>query len=476
MGGLLLAAPVAEAAEPSAAPPHVYACEDGATIQDISLKDAVASAYSGHPQLVSARQDVEKSKAAITGAMTGFLPSASVSMVGEHFVSYAPGAAPVAVGTSIVGGQTSVFTSYPSLGVNWNLFNGGKDLAGYRGAEAGMRASEGDLSDKTLSGLSMVLSAYGDLLKAQSSARQQAHAVDLLRQILDSVEFRFRQGRENLLTVDQARLTLAQNERAYFESCKALSDKSAAVFQAIGARLGAVQLLRAVAEGLPDPPEAQALASSFEAVVEQEPAVKAARERVEAAQNKLEQARGAFKPTVAFFGRYDGLGQSPASLGDAYNATHRNSLRVGITLQQSLGPFTSEYAALESARADSVKADAAYQAALIDADNRLRSAWNGKRQSSLASQAAQRSAEHASQTRRVTEQLFERGRVTQDAIVQSTVMAERELQAAKERDLDDRVQGWLLYRAVKPREFGEKLVGMFVGMTGEGGVDFQKRQ
>ena len=99
---------------------------------------------------------------------------------------------------------------------------------------------------------------------------------------------------------------------------------------------------------------------------------------------------------------------------------------------------------------------------------------NGKRQAALALQAAQRSAEHALQTRRLTEQLFDRGRVTQDAIAHSTVMAAREQQAAKERDLDDRVQGWLLYRALKPQEFGERLVDMFVRTGADSGIVIQK--
>jgi outer membrane protein TolC len=439
------------------------ACDEGAEVRDLTLKDAVTVAYTGNPQLLSARQDVEKSKAAVTGSLTGFLPSGNFSMVGERFVSYLPGSVPVAVNNTIVGGQGSVFTSYPSVGVNWNLFAGGKDVAGYKGAEAGVRAAEGDLSDKTLTGLSTVLGAYSDLLKAQTSAQQQVRAVALLQKILERAESRFLQGRDSLLAVDQAKATLAQYERSYFDSCKTLSDRSAAMAQAVGVRMGSAQLLRAVTGALPEPPGAAVTPASFDSFVEQDPAVRAAKERVEVALRKLEQARAAFQPTVALFGRYDGLGQNAASFGDAYDATRKNSRLVGIVFQQPLGPFTSEYAGVESARADHVKADAMYQAALVDADNRLRSAWNGKRQSALALEAARRSALHAVQNQDLTEQLYGGGRVTEDAIDQSKILAQKELQTVRERELDDNVQGWLLYRATNTGDFERQVVRIFGG-------------
>jgi len=440
----------------------VAACDEGATVRDLAFKDAVTAAYTGNPQVLTARQDIEKANVAVIGAWTGFLPSASFSMVGEHFVSYAPGSVPVSVNNTLVGGQSSIYTSYPSIGVNWNLYAGGKDVATYRGAKAGTRAAEGDLTDKTVTILSAVLSAYGDLLKAQASARQQMQAVKLLRQIAERSRGRYRQGRDSLVVVEQARSTLAQGERSYFDACKALSEKSSAMAQAVGLRLGPVHLLRAATETLPPAPEVSATVASFDALIDQDPSVRAARERVDMAQSKLQQTQAAFKPTLALFGRYDGLGQNAANIDAAYNGTHRNSYRVGVVLQQSLGPFTSEYAAMESARADYLKADASYQAAQVDAGAKLRSAWNGKRQTAQALESARDSALHAEQTQTLTRQLFGAGRVAEDAIDQSTISVLKEFEAVREREVDHSVQGWLLYRAVKPLEFENLLLSLFV--------------
>jgi hypothetical protein len=66
--------------------------------------------------------------------------------------------------------------------------------------------------------------------------------------------------------------------------------------------------------------------------------------------------------------------------------------------------------------------------------------------------------------------------VQSTAIAQSTVMAEREQQAATERDLENRVQGWLLYRALKPQEFGERVVELFVGKAKGIYTNFQNRK
>lgn len=82
-----------------------------------ALADALTSAYTGQPQLQSIRQDLEKSKAALTGAITGFLPSLTLAFQTEHYVSSLPGSAPIVIGSTTVGGYGSQsFTTYPTLG------------------------------------------------------------------------------------------------------------------------------------------------------------------------------------------------------------------------------------------------------------------------------------------------------------------------------------------------------------------------
>lgn len=423
----------------------------------LTLKDALASAYTGQPLVISARQDVEKAKANVLTATTPFLPSAMASLQGEHFVSRIPGGAVSVIGSSVVGGQGERYSAYPSVGLNWNIFNGGKDIAGYRGAQAGVRASENDLANQLNDTLGSVLTAYNDLMKAQSAVQQQTATIVLLQQTLQRSEQRYRQGRGNLIAVSQARVTLFQNERELFQGCQTLFDKSGALAQAIGIRLPADALL-ALSDPMPDAAFLQVHADNLDESIQTDPRVQSAKEREDMAQKKLEQARAAFYPTVALFGRYDWLGQSSNSLGDAYQSTGANSYHVGIALQQTLGPLTSEYAAVQSAQADFLKAQAAYQQAVIDVETKLRGALSAKASADLAAGSAEASAGHAAYAVRLSEQLFSKGMSDLDAVAQATLSAEKEKEAAYETALDARLATWLAWRALRPMEFAPALM------------------
>ena len=436
-------------------------CTDGLLIQEIELPNALTAAYGGNPQLLSVRQDLEKSQAQVVGALSGFLPSANFSMQGQQYVSYQKGGIPVAVGSTVVGGQPSLYTSYPSVSANWNLFDGGKDIAAYRGAKASVRAAQGDVDQQIDVTLIAVLSAYSDLLKAQSIVEQQHLSIESLEQIQSRTEQRFQQNRASLIDVNQARGTLEQNERDYYASCKTLVDKSSALAQAIGLRQSHSHLLKAVSS-LPDAAGiANHLASDaadFDNLVEQDPAVISAREKVDVAQRKLDQARASYRPTLALVGRYDWLGQHPSNFVDAWHGTEKNGYQVGVVLQQPLGPFTSEYAAIESAHADLAKAQLGVDSARIEADAKLHSAWSAKRQTAQALKAAKRSVVHAEEFLELTRQTYTQGRVGMDKIDQARIMLEKEREALAERLLEDTTTGWLLDRALNPGAFPDRLM------------------
>lgn len=390
--------------------------------------------------------------------MTGFLPSLTFAFQTEHYVSSLPASSPIVIGSTTIGGYgDQSFTSYPTLGLTWNLYNGGRDKAGYQGAEAGVRAAEGDVGHQAAASLVAALNAYGDLLKAQAAERQQAQTIEILQQILTRNTQRYAQGRVDLVSVNQARMNLAQSEREFFGTCKTRAEKSDALAQAVGLRLGRMLLLQATSS-MPPVREATLDDAKLEEIVEDDPAVRAARERVEAASRKLDQARGAYQPTVALTGRYDWVGQSSDGFRDAYHRTDKNSYRVGLVLQQPLGPFTTEYAAVESARADLEKARIAYQAALIEADTRVRSSLNGKRQTGQVVGAARRSAEHAAEILQLTEQNFAQGRTNLDIVGQARIALQKELEALEERKLEDELQGWQLQRSFHPQAFVRQLM------------------
>jgi outer membrane protein TolC len=410
--------------------------------------------------LLAARQELRKSLAQKVGALSGFLPSANFSMQAEHYVSQKPAGTPVTVGSTVVGGQNSSYTSYPSLGLNWNLYAGGRDAAGYSGAQAGIRASGKEVERQTGATLMAVLGAYGDLLKAQSAAGQQQESLETLRAIRERAEQRFRQGRDSLVVTQQASLNLLQSEQDYHAACKSLSDKSAALAQAIGLRPGRSSLLEATGS-LPDTVDTLIDPASFDTFAEQDPAVRSAFEKVEVARNKVEQARAAFKPTLALVARYDALGQSPGNFTDAFNATGRTGYRVGLVLQQSLGPFTTEYANVESAQADLLKARAAYDEALVATDARLRSAWNARRQTERALESAKRLVLSARQLVALVRQTHDQGRANLDAVDQALMTLGKQNDLLLQRSVEDQTMAWQLKLAVDSSTFVEQVLKLF---------------
>lgn len=449
-------------------------CQSGAAFQALSLPEAVAVAMSEHPQVLIAQMELRKANAQALAAVAPFLPSASVSMQGERFVSENPNARTTSVGSTVVGGQQSQYSSYASLNANWNLYNGGRDLAGYRGAQAGVQASENDLLRQTNDTLSAVLTAYNDLFKVQAAYSHQAEIAGLQRGVLQRSEKRYAQGIDNQLDLSRQKLAMEKSKQAIFQVCQALVDKSSALAKSLGVRLAAGQVFR-LASPIPDAKQPEVSDDALEVIVQADPGVKAAKERVTVAQQKLQQSRGGFYPTVAMTGRYDWLGQDPSSAGAAINSTSANSYRFGLVLQQPLGPFTAESAAVESAYADLLKADALYRQALIDAETKFRTALNAKKQTELSAKSGQLQAEQARLSFRQTSQLFKDGYADHDAVSQAQISLSKEQEAAEQLQADAKLAGWNAYLALHPDQFASELAVAGTGLAGQALTDLGNR-
>lgn len=434
-------------------------CRSGTTFKPLSLAEAVVVAISEHPQVLIAQLELKKANTQVLTAVTPFLPSASVSMQGERFVTQNPAAQPTSVGSTVVGGQQDHYSSYASLNANWNLFNGGKDLAGYRSAKAGVQASENDLVKQTNETLSTVLIAYNDLFKAQTALLHQAEISKLLRGVLQRTEKRYAEGVDNQIALSQEKVTFAKNEQGMFQVCQTLYDKSAVLARSLGLRLPAGHVFQ-LDTPIPDVEQASLNDDELELIVQDDPGVKAAKERVAMAQHKLDQTHASFYPTVAMTGRYDWLGQNPNSADAAISSTSANSYRFGVVLQQPLGPFTSEYAAVETAHADVLKADALYRQALIDVETKLRTVLNAKTQTELSAKSSLLQTAQTSLTFQQTSQLFKDGYADLDAVSQAQISLSKAQEASDELLSDAKLAAWNAYLVLRPDEFAVVLLGV----------------
>lgn len=434
-------------------------CRSGTTFKPLSLAEAVVVATSEHPQVLIAQLELKKANTQVLTAVTPFLPSASVSMQGERFVTQNPTAQPTSVGSTVVGGQQDHYSSYASLNANWNLFNGGKDLAGYRSAKAGVQASENDLVKQTNETLSTVLIAYNDLFKAQTALLHQAETNKLLRGVLQRTEKRYEEGVDNQIALSQEKVTFAKNEQSLFQVCQTLYDKSAVLARSLGLRLPAGHVFQLDAP-IPDVEQINLNDDDLELIVQDDPGVKAAKERVTMAQHKLDQTHASFYPTVAMTGRYDWLGQNPNSADAAISSTSPNSYRFGVVLSQPLGPFTSEYAAVEAAHADVLKADALYRQALLDAETKLRTVLNAKTQTELSAKSSQLQTAQTRLTFQQTSQLFKDGYTDLDAVSHAQISLSKEQEASDELLSDAKLAEWNAYLVLRPDEFAAVLLGV----------------
>jgi outer membrane protein TolC len=275
--------------------------------------------------------------------------------------------------------------------------------------------------------------------------------------VLQRTKKRYEEGVDNQIALSQEKVTFAKSEQGMFQVCQALIDKSAVLARSLGVRLPAGHVFRLDAP-IPDVEQMNLENDDLEAIVQDDPGVKAAKERVTMAQHKLEQTRAVFYPTVAMTGRYDWLGQDPSSLGTAVDSTTANSYRFGVVLQQPLGPFTSEYAAVESAHADLLKADALYQQALIDAETKLRTILNAKTQTELSAKSSQLQTDQTRLTFQQTSQLFKDGYADLDAVSQAQINLSKEQEATDELLSDAKLAAWNAYLVLRPGEFASELL------------------
>jgi outer membrane protein TolC len=429
-------------------------CPPSTQFLDLTLKDALLLAHDASSGIAIARQDLEKAKANVLSATTPFLPAARFSLHGEHYTHQSDDAN--CFGSTVIGGQGDRNSNCASLRVNWNLYSGGKDVAQSQATEAGLRASTAALRQKFNDTFDALLTAYVNLMKEQLAYQNHLKSLQVTGQLAEQAERRFARGMGALLQVEQARMAVSQAMRETTQSCQALFQKSGTLAQILNRRLrpGAVFLLT---DQIPPPPQGS-LTIEYEARIQADPGVLAARERLTEAQRKLDSTRAAYYPTMELVGRYDWFGQNQNNYSTAVNEARQSGYRVGIQLQQALFPFSTVDGAVQSAQAEVAKSSVTYQQTVVDVETRMRNALNDKLMADHSLSSARRSAGSARELARLTKEMFVRGHANQDTVDRATLSVEKEQRTADELGLDADLKSWLAFRAVYPEEFQAALL------------------
>ncbi len=427
----------------------------GLIAEPIALGKALEAASLGQPQYLMALQDQEKAKAGVLRAWSAFLPSAAATVENDRYKPADGGGPAIVVGNSIVGGNGQGYTSYGAVSINLNLYNGGRDVASYRGSKALERASTASIEASLADTLQTVIVAYGDLFKAQLAVEEVGQILTSLRAIQTTATERYRDGHGTTIAIGRARNDVLDAERQLYQACHGLRDKSDALVKAIGADVAPGKVL-VTAQPIPDTGPDVTETDSIDAAVLQDPAVMAAQQQVQAAYAKVDQARGAFLPVVSAFAKKDFLGQSLSGFGSANGALGYQSYRVGVSIQQPLGPFVTEYAELATAKADALRQEAVLQQTVIDTRNRLHAAFNALLEARDAAHAARGSVEESRKLLDLTQSLYKAGRVASDSVEQARVDVQKSERLLGEQEADLRVAGWRLARSMNAQAFSSR--------------------
>jgi outer membrane protein TolC len=193
-------------------------------------------------------------------------------------------------------------------------------------------------------------------------------------------------------------------------------------------------------------------------VVESDPVVVSAREKIAAARSKQQQAERAFGPTVSLSVRRDYLGQDPDSFGRANHHIAPNDYRIDLSFEQPLFPLMSEAAAVDKGRAEVRKAQAAYDESRLEADTKLRAALSSQREAQASYASARSSLESSTRVLALTESLYHAGRSDLDDVQHAQI--DRDKAETDVRTLASKraVAEWATARALRPARFPDLLL------------------
>jgi outer membrane protein TolC len=438
-------------------------CQGTSQFDELTLTDAAVGALANEPHLLLAQQDVVEARSDRHAAVSPFLPKMQLVLDEERFEP-SNGFAPVTVvGSNILGG-TRAYSAYGSISVSWNIFSSGRDIAGLHQADAGVRSSQEALYAQLDDSLSDLLKSYAELYETRLDLSQRQSAVSRLKAIEGRAEDRFQHGDGTVIAIGQAREAALDAEQTFNATCRTLTEKSLALAKAMGAQLLDGRLALATVE-LPDAPAIAVDSSSVREIVEADPAVVAAKEKLVEAQAKLAQTRSAFGPSIEIDAKRDYLGQNIDSLSAATNRISPNSYRVGVSLVQPIFPFTTESSALRKARAEVRKAEIAVSQMKSDVDARIRIAISAQMEANASYRAALVSAKEARSVLTLTTSLRKAGRVDMDGVEHAQLDLEKAEAALRVMASHRQLVNWDVARAFEPSRFAQILLARI-------GIDF----
>lgn len=290
---------------------------------DPQLKALIVEGISGSPDLAAAAARLRTAQGLAQQAGSALLPSLDASAsVNEQNQSQNI----AAQGGRVPSGWHETGTAGPSLNFDLDLF--GKNRAALRAARKDAEGARFEVDESRLLLTTGIASTYADLTALYAQRDSLERALDIRQQTFNFVKARYDAGLETIDSVRQAEARLPQTRGDLAATDEAILLDKHALAALVGAgpdraltiqrpAVGTVQ-----AQGIP--------ADASIALIGRRPDIAAARTRVEAAADRIKEARAAFYPNINI-GALVGL--QSVGLGSLFNSSSQfASVTPAVTL------------------------------------------------------------------------------------------------------------------------------------------------
>jgi outer membrane protein len=290
---------------------------DAAPPAGFSLMDALGVAYETNPQLQAAQAGLRATDETVAQANANWRPS--IAATGTYgFEKYKITGNQRWIGTHPLQGQ---------LGVQQNIFRGGRTYAEIGQAKAQVRAARAQLIAAEQTVLLGAATAYMDVVRDEAIVKLRQHNVDVLRRQRDSTALEFKVGSLTRTDVAQAEARFAGAQANLTAARGQLAISRADFMQVIGRPAETLEYNPALPGAVPTKEDA-----TLGFALKGNPAILEAQERERAASYAVDDAIGALLPTVTVQGGYSYSQQSYSSSLGAGQVTHGLGILGQVTV------------------------------------------------------------------------------------------------------------------------------------------------
>lgn len=284
-------------------------------VQAESLKQALESAYSNNPEILSALLSVKSSAEGIAMAKSGTRPNIGLGLDGT---------------SGFQGNSQGYVTSQSfTIGLSYRqtLFDNFKTDAQIEQARAATEISKHALRNAEANVLLSVVQAYMNVIRDQQLVALRAENVEFYKSQVQSADDRFRIGEGTKIDVSQAQARLAQGQASYQAALSALQSSQASYQRWVGHKPSGLSQDFKFSGLMP-----KTLDQAVELAQTRHPAVLMASASIRAAQAGVDVAKATFGPSVDVIGTLGG-GTSFSSANPGVGTTGTSgSIKLSLSI------------------------------------------------------------------------------------------------------------------------------------------------